>query len=228
MWRELRDELEGQGFELVTVALEIRGWEEARRWIEAAQPEHPSLLDAAHRLGDLYGIVNVPTGVWIDESGALVRPPEPAFPARPAFLDQPPPETATPRLREVMAEARKLKMDGDRYPAALRDWVARGAQSRFALTAEEVGRRLGERSPGACLAAAHFELAQHLQRGGRPDLAIPHFKIAHRLQPANWAQKRQAWSLVDRTQSPNDVYATGWLEEVRALGASSYYPPLDL
>ena len=228
MWQSLRQELHESGFELVTVALETRGWEEARRWIEAARPGHPSLLDAAHRLGELYGIVNVPTGVWIDESGRLVRPPEPAFPARPAFLDQPLPETAAPRLREVIAEARKLKMDGDRYPAALRDWVAGGEQSRFALAPEEVLRRLGERSPDACLAAAHFELAQHLQRSGGPELAIPHFRAALALQPANWAQKRQAWSLVDRTQSPNEVYASGWLEDVRALGADSYYPPLDM
>ena len=62
---------------------------------------------------------------------------------------------------------------------------------------------------------AHFELAQHLQG----DAAIQHFKAAHRLQPRNWAYKRQAWSLVDRTQAPNAVYPTGWLEEVRAMGA---------
>ena len=89
-------------------------------------------------------------------------------------------------------------------------------------------RRLGERSPDACLAAAHFELALQLQETGDPDRAVEHFKAAHRLAPANWAQKRQAWSLVDRTQSPNDVYPTGWLEEVRAAGAKSYYPPLQL
>lgn len=229
MWRGLRDELKPRGFELVTVALETRGWEEARRWIEAAQPEHPSLLDAGHRLGELYGIVNVPTGVWIDEEGLLVRPPEPAFPARPAFLDQPLPETVNPRLREVLTEARKLTMDGDRYAAALRDWVEKGAASRYALAPDEVVRRLGERSTDVCLGAAHFELGQHLARGGQHSaLAVAHFKEAHRLQPRNWAHKRQAWSLVDRTQSPNEIYPTGWLEEVRALGADSYYPRLEL
>ena len=224
MWRGLYEELKDKGFELVTVALETRGWEEARRWIEAAEPKHPSLLDATHLLGELYGIVNVPSGVWIDEQGLLVRPPEPAFPARPSFLDQPLPDTVNPRLREVLAEARKLNMEGDRYAAALRDWVALGARSRYALAPEEVARRLGERSPDACLAAAHFELAQKL----RGEAAVEHFKAAHRLQPRNWAYKRQAWSLVDRTQSPNAVYETGWLEEVRTLGAASYYPPLDL
>ncbi len=228
MWRALRDELHGAGLEIVTVALETRGWAEARRWIEAAQPSHPSLLDAAHRLGDLYGVVNVPTGVWVNEAGMLVRPPEPAFPARPAFLDQPLPDSVTPRMREVLAEARKLHMDGDAYAAALRDWVARGPASRFALAADEVERRLGERSHEACLAAAHFELAQHLQRAGRGEQAVHHFKAAHRLEPVNWAHKRQAWSIADRTQAPNAVYETGWLEEVRAVGAAAYYPPLDL
>jgi hypothetical protein len=106
--------------------------------------------------------------------------------------------------------------------------VAHGSASRFALPSQEVRRRLGERTPDACLAAAHFELGQHLQRAGRGEQAVPHFKAAHGLQPANWDYKRQAWSIVDRTQSPNDVYATGWLEEVRALGAETYYPPLDM
>jgi len=40
-----------------------------RPWIEAARPEHPALIDERHRLDELFGIVNVPSGVWIDETG---------------------------------------------------------------------------------------------------------------------------------------------------------------
>ena len=228
MWRELRDELTGAGFELVTVALESRGWAEAAKWVDAAEAGHPSLLDQEHLLGRLYGVVNVPTGIWIDEAGTLVRPPEPAFPRRSPLLDVEIPDTVSPRLREVLEESRKLNADGRPYAAALRDWVEHGSASRFALSPDEVLRRLGERSPEACLAAAHFELALHLEENGDPERAVGHFKTAHRLAPANWAQKRQAWSLVDRTQSPNDIYPTGWLEEVRAAGAETYYPALDL
>lgn len=228
MWQELRSELHDHGFEVVTVALEVRGWAEAGRWVEAARPEHPSLLDQRHELGRLYGVVNVPTGVWIDEDGLVVRPPEPAFPTRPAFLDQPLPDTVTPRMREVLAETRKLNIEGDRYAAAVSDWARRGRESRFALSPDEVVRRLGERSPDACRARAHFELAERLVEGGQAELAVKHFKAAHGLSPRDWTQRRQAWSLVDRTQSPNQVYATGWLEEVRATGAESYYPPLDM
>src|SRR5204862_7411535 len=98
---------------------------------------------------------NVPPGVWIGGQGRRGRPPAPASPGRPAFLDQPLPDTVNPRLRGVLTEARKLNMEGDRYAAALRDWVAQGAGSSYALGPEEVARRLGERSPEACRAAAH-------------------------------------------------------------------------
>src|SRR3954453_7552561 len=74
-WQALRSELHPQGVELVTVALEVDP-ESARPWIEAAAPEHPSLVDRMHVLDELLGIVNVPSAVWIDEQGMLVRPPE--------------------------------------------------------------------------------------------------------------------------------------------------------
>jgi len=75
-------QVRGDGLEIVTVALDTGGPEAARPWIEAASPEHPSLLDPAHVLDELLGVVNVPNGAWIDEEGMLVRPVEPAFPGR--------------------------------------------------------------------------------------------------------------------------------------------------
>src|SRR5947207_1497068 len=51
----------------------------ARPWIDAAKPEHPSLIDTRHVVADLYNMVNVPTIVWIDERGRIVRPNDVAF-----------------------------------------------------------------------------------------------------------------------------------------------------
>jgi hypothetical protein len=228
VWQELREELHPEGLEVVTVALDLKGAETAGRWIEAAAPRHPALIDVAHVVDELLGIVNVPSGVWIDEAGTIVRPPEPAFAGRLTLRDAPVSENLDPYLAEVQREGRRIRIEPARYVAALRDWARAGAASRFALPPEEVLRRSGGRSRDRSTAAAHFELAQHLWRAGRAAQAMPHFRLARRLQPANWTYKRQAWVLVDRFQGPSEVLEGDWLSDVREIGAENYYPPLDM
>jgi len=77
VWQALRSELHPLGVEIVTVSLELSGPDASRPFIEAAQPEHPSLLDPTHQLDALFGVVNIPNVIWIDEQGVIVRPPEP-------------------------------------------------------------------------------------------------------------------------------------------------------
>lgn len=229
MWQALREELFPKGLEVVTVALDLKGVMSAGRWIDAAHPTHPSLIDQAHQMDDVFGIVNVPAGVWIEEEGMIVRPPEPAFPARPGFLaNRPLPDGIDAYQAEVLREARRIRIEPEKYVSGLRDWVEKGNQSRFALTPEEVVRRSGERDTDRSLAAAHFELAQHLWRSGREAEAVPHFRAARRLQPGNWTYKRQAWVLAHRFQAPSDLFEGDWLSDVRAIGAENYYPALDM
>lgn len=227
MWQELRAELHPLGLEIVTIALDTNA-DAARPWIEAAHPEHPSLIDRAHIVDELFGIVNVPSGVWIDEAGTIVRPPETAYPRRPPFLDRPIPADATPEQVARIATVKALRIDAETYVSALRDWARHGAASRYALPPDEVLRRSQPRPIAEATAAAHFELAQHLHRLGHTEDAVGHFRAAHRLQPANWTYKRQAWSLVDPAQRPNDVYEGDWLTDVLKIGAENYYPPLDM
>ncbi len=68
------------GVEIVTVSLELSGPEVSRPFIEAANPTHPSLLDPKHQLDALFGVVNIPNVIWINEEGVIVRPPEPGWP----------------------------------------------------------------------------------------------------------------------------------------------------
>ena len=63
---------------MITVAID-KSADDARPWIEAARPAHPSLIDTTHTLADRYNIVNVPTILWIDERGRIVRPNDVAF-----------------------------------------------------------------------------------------------------------------------------------------------------
>ena len=228
MWQALRSELRPQGLEVVTVALDTGGAEAVRRWIDVAAPEHPSLIDAAHVVDELFGIVNVPSGVWIDEAGRIVRPPETAYPQRPAFLDREIPADAPARLRTRIALARRIRIEPEKYVAALRDWVTHGAASRYALAPDEVLRRSRPRPAEEAQAAAHFELATHLHRLGRPEAAVPHFRAAHRLQPDNWTYRRQAWTLVDPDQGPTSQYDGDWVSDVTRSGPEHYYPPLEM
>lgn len=210
---------------MVTVALDARGAKAARPWIEKAQPEHPSLIDERHSLAAL-GVINVPTGVWIDEEGMIVRPPETAYPRRPPFKDQPIPADATPQQRERIEITKALTVDGEAYVAALRDWVAHGAGSRYALPPDEVVRRSRPRSIEEATAAAHFALGQQLSAAGAGDLAIEQFKEAQRLHPTSWTYRRDAWAIAGPDHP--SLYGTTWLDEVKREGLERYYPPLDL
>ncbi len=228
MWQELYRELGPRGLQIVTVALDTDGMDAVWPWIEAAQPEHPSLIDQAHVVDELFGITNVPSGVWIDEAGIIVRPPETAYPRRPNYQDREIPPNASAAEAAAIREVRKLRTEAEKYVSALRDWVEHGAESRFVLAPEEVLRRSRPRPVEEARAAAHFELGQYLHRLGRAEHAVRHFREAYRLQPDNWTYKRQAWALLAPHQTPLAVYGSDWLTDVRKIGAENYYPPLEM
>jgi hypothetical protein len=171
----------------------------------------------------------VPNGTWIDEEGWIVRPPEPAFPDRgveSAIHASTLPPDASERQRAALEAARRIRFEPEAYVAALRDWVTEGAGSRFALSSEEVVRRSRPRPFEEALAAAHFELAQHLHRAGHAEDAVPHFRDAQDLQPGNWTYRRQAWSLLPSGRTSLETYGSDWLDGVLRDGPENYYPPM--
>jgi tetratricopeptide (TPR) repeat protein len=228
----LREELKPQGLEVVTIALDLA--DAAHESIEKAAPQHPALIDELHSVGGLFGIVNVPSGVWIDENGIIVRPPEPAWPGKSMWreivkIPEKLPDDLDPFLRKALEQTAKIKTNPAKYLAALRDWVANGSESKYALTPEEVTSRSEGRSTETSEAAAHFEIGQYLQKGGHGDDAVEHYKRAHELQPDNWTYKRQAWNHISPLlQDARAVYGTGWADEVEKFGAENYYRPSDL
>jgi hypothetical protein len=229
VWQELRTRLHPQGLEIVTVALDV-DVDAARPFVDAAKATHPSLIDQAHRVDELFGVVNVPNGVWIDEDGRIVRPAEPAFPGRNPILESLRDidlSTLPPEAAEMLGEARKIQTDPEAYLAMIVDWVEHGSASRFSLAPDEVLRRAQPRPVDESLAAAHFEAGEELHRSGAHAAAIPHWREAHRLFPSNWTYRRQAWELEDPTrQGHTDVYDSSWYEDVKKIGAENYYPPV--
>jgi len=212
----------------VSVALDTGGADAAGPSIDRARTTHPALIDRRHVLDELLGVVNVPSGIWVNELGQIVRPPEPAFPWQPRkpsdeLLAQLP-AVAVDQLRE----AQKMRIEPERYIAALRDWVARGDGSPYALAPEELLQRSQPRDMEHSRAAACFELGQHLHRAAQGADAVAWFREAHRLAPENWTYRRQAWSLADPLQAHTETYDSDWLTDLRKVGAENYYPPLEL
>jgi peroxiredoxin len=226
IWQELRNRWHERGLEVVTVALDVDA-KDAVPFIEKAQPEHPSLIDEAHVTDELFGFVNVPNGVWIDEEGVIVRPSEPMHPGRnPATesfrkIDL---STVPDDVKEMLTEARKIKSDPEISTAMIDDWVENGEKSQYVLAPDEVIRRSEPRTNAEATAAAEFELGQHFHRAGDHAAAIPHWREAHRLYPDNWTYKRQAWNIEDPIrQGRTDVYEGSWFEDIKKIGAENYY-----
>jgi peroxiredoxin len=73
-WQAQHAALEAHGLTVVTISQDARR-EDAAPFIEAASPTHPALIDPEHVVSHRYGFINVPTAVWIDESGHVARPP---------------------------------------------------------------------------------------------------------------------------------------------------------
>lgn len=213
----------------MTVALDT-DVEAARPFHDGATPTHPSLVDPAHELVALFGMTNVPFGIWIDEAGTIVRPAEVAVAPRQPHDDRRNQSSLIAQLPErqrMITQQMTASMgDTDRYAAAMRDWVQNGTASRYVMSEAAVIERSRPRPREFGLAAAEFELAQHLQRAGFGRDAVPHFQAAHQLDPTNWSYYREALSLVDPHWGP--VYERDMLSEVEAVGVESFYPPLEM
>jgi len=200
MYAELKD----YGFTVITVALD-KSPDDPRPFIEAASPAHPSLIDSEHLLADLYGIINVPTLLWIDEQGRIVRPNEVAF--------------GTDTFKDLTG------IESGPFLDALRAWVKEG---KVPFTADEVRQRQMLPTAEEQLAKTEFVLAWHLHRQGRTEAAARHFARAGELSPDDFTVRRAAMPImgIDPMTSPEflDLY-TKWLERGRPAYRSR--PTLD-
>lgn len=217
--------MKDKNFEIVSVAQDTGGVKDAGPWIDplkfaASRPDLPAetldtarkigpltytvLIDEKHEVSKLYNMVNVPTGVWINEKGRIVRPNEVAF------VDD--------RFKKFSG------LDSAPYLNALKDWVEKGDKSAYAMSEDHLREKVAEQDPSFAQAAAEFGLGEQLYKSGHQAEAIAHFKEAQRLNPRSWNYKRQAYAL-----SSEKDYGTTFRDEVNKAGGSKvYYPPPEL
>lgn len=205
-WQAIYEDLGGQGLEIISVAQDTGGEAAAGEWFDRANATFTQIIDENHTISTLFNMVNVPTGVWIDETGILVRPNETAY--------------TTNSVVEL--GGKKMTIQGADYTAALRDWVANGAQSEFVLSPEEMRAHLQPRSSKEADAEATFQLGNHFHRRGDEELANRYWEKAQTLRPESWNYHRQDWSF-----TPAEASAK-WMAKFLALGDEEYYPTLDL
>ena len=173
------------------------------------------LIDTEHRVADLYGMVNVPQAVWIDEAGRVVRPPENAGSTDHFRMMDRTTRTLASAHQAARLAARSAYLD------AVRDWVLTG---RYALPADTAVARLPRITPEIALAQAHFRLGVWLRQRGNTAEADTHLAEASRLHPASWNMWRQAADLDEVGKASGEAF---W-QRVHALGDKPYYPPPDL
>ena len=156
-------------------------------------------------MSSAFQFINVPTGVWIDERGKVVRPGEPAW--------------TTSRTSRF--GGKELVTEGEAYVAAIRDWVTNGERSAFALSDEAFGARVKRRSDKEMEADASFALAVHFYQANNMPSARRYFEHAQELNPDDWNYHRQDWSF-----TPGEAGAK-WLDKFQKL-EKPYYPTLEL
>jgi len=200
VWQALQTELADPTFQVLAVALD-RSAEDVRPFAEAAGATYPILVDSEHVVADLYRIINVPTGLWIDERGRIVRPNDAVF-GNDTF-------------------AHMTGVTSGPHLDALRAWVRSGALpfgSDADVRARQVLPTADEQQ-----ARAEYTLAWFLHRQGRTEAAERHFLRAGELAPHDWTIRRGSMPI--RGLDPmGEALMPLWNEWVAA--GLPYYPPM--
>lgn len=208
-WEKVNQELKGKNLEIISIAEDTGGIEAAGPAFKKANATYTQLVDPLHTVSSLYEMVNVPTGVWIDEEGKIVRPGEVAYVGK--------------------MKLGPVEVDGDAYVAALKDWADKGKESKYALPGSEIQKRIAQKHPSEAFvpeADVWFKLAAYLKAKGDAERAEPCFKKAQELNPKSWNYHRQDWSFLPSFAETMKNFNGKVAQTTRDGGV--YYAPNDL
>lgn len=147
-------------------------------------------------------MVNVPSGVLIDEEGTIVRWDEGTY------------------SREFQAGT--MTIGTNLYRPIVEDWVAKGSDSPYLQTPEQLSHWLRRRSSPEARADAYFRLASYHFEAGNQEAAERYWAEAQALNPDSWNYHRQDWSFTPAEANRN------WFQKVQTLGDKPYYAPIEL
>jgi peroxiredoxin len=184
-WRDLQDELGPAGLSVFSVALDNAA-DDARPWVEAGRPSYPVVVDSAHVTAQRFGITNVPSTVWIDEDGRVVKPPT-ISPGDDQFRDF-------------------TKIDAAAHHDALRRWVNDGELP------DSSDVEITVRSADEQLAQAERRLGAWLHGQGHLEAATTHLGRAVELAPWDWTVRRASIALRGEDPFLGEEFLAFWQE----------------
>lgn len=196
-WNDLQRELADDGFTIIAIALDEN--EDDVRPFVPDDVAYPVLIDRDHVLTDKYGVINVPTVVWIDERDEIVKPADVAF--------------GDNQFKDFHG------VDADPHKDALRAWVRNDDRP---VAADQRAALLRAPSEDEEEARLWFRVALHLRRRGDREAADRNFDRAIEKAPIeDFTIRRAAMPL--RGQDPFGEPFMELYEEWGRLGRP-YYP----
>lgn len=170
----------------------------AEEWYAAAKPTFTTLIDTTHLVTELYNLVNVPSGIWVDEEGRVLRINEGAYTG----------------FRQIGSSTKD-------YLPLVRDWAANGAKSPYIWSPQQMTKRIRQATADEALADPTFKLGVYFFPRDEA-LARRYWESAQALAPDNWNYHRQDWIGTEGLAGPK------FREKRSALGDKPYYAPLDI
>lgn len=186
---------------MIGAAQDTGGEEAAGKFYDLAKASFVQLIDENHRISSLFNLVNVPSAVWIDEEGMMVRSDEGTY-----------------------AEEHKMgtiEFGTNDYVPGVRDWVAKGPNSEYVKSPDEMAAKLGAKTSDKNLAEANFKLGVYFHQQGDEAKANQYWEAAQKLNADSWNYHRQDWSFTPAEAGSN------WMKKVQTLNGKDYYAQVD-
>jgi hypothetical protein len=197
-WQDVYSDLENKNFVIIAAAQDSGGEAVAGSWYDAAKASYVTLVDENHTISSLYNLVNVPSAVWIDESGKVIRVDEGAY-------------ATTHKMGE-------FEFGRDDYAPIVKDWVLKGEQSIYASSNQLPDL---DQSTEKALAEPNFKLGVYFQQQGNEAKANYYWQVAQQLNPDSWNYHRQDWSFTPEEAGAN------WARKFQSLEGKPYYRPVQ-
>mgnify|MGYP001163638699 CR=1 FL=1 len=209
VWQQVYEEINDPNFVLICVAEDTGGEAAAGPIFDAAQPTFIQVVDPDHIVSSAFNFVNVPSSVWINEKGRIVR------------ID----EGTYSKIHSMGEGQEAITFGNDVYTPALKDWVAKGEKSKFVQSAKEVTGNIREHTFDQMKADAAFRLANFFRLHGRKEKAEKYWKMCQELNPDSINFIRQNLTLT-KEGSAGETFMQVMGEYVSQ--GKDYYRPLDI